>query len=65
MWFHPLQVLNCPAVSQTLMFKGSLADDDVLRNKKFKKNCKVLLVGATAVREFRIWFCSLRICEWT
>eukprot|EP00039_Didymoeca_costata_P027657 m.18875 g.18875 ORF g.18875 m.18875 type:complete len:251 (+) comp6431_c0_seq1:48-800(+) len=51
---HLEKELNCPAVQQKLMYKGPLNDTDTLKSKNFKKNAKVLLVGATAAQILKV-----------
>lgn len=51
---HLEKITSCPVVQQKLMYKGQLKDEDTLRNKKFKKNAKVLLVGATAAQILQV-----------
>jgi len=51
---HLEKETNCPVVQQKLMYKGPVKDTDTLRKKKFKKNCKVLLVGATAAQILKV-----------
>eukprot|EP00041_Stephanoeca_diplocostata_P038850 m.1562147 g.1562147 ORF g.1562147 m.1562147 type:complete len:241 (-) comp25280_c1_seq6:7111-7833(-) len=45
---HLYGITNCPVVSQKLMYKGLLADDETLKSRKFVNRAKVLLVGPTA-----------------
>eukprot|EP00729_Bicosta_minor_P000276 gene276-8504_t len=51
---HLEKTLNCPAATQKLMYKGPVKDADTLRSKKWKKNCKVLLIGATAAQVIKM-----------
>lgn len=51
---HLHKELNCPIPTQKLMYKGALADTDVLKDKGWKKNCKVLLIGATAAQVIKM-----------
>lgn len=44
---HLYKLCGVPIGGQKLMYKGLLGDGETLRERKFKKNAKCLLVGAT------------------